>query len=66
MGLGGVLDDAHPTEKVRIYDKGYEKPPQFTDDTQMAMWTAEGILRSMSRLMERTTGAAAHDAAREP
>jgi predicted dehydrogenase len=25
------LDDAHPTEKVRVYDKGYEKPPQFTE-----------------------------------
>jgi predicted dehydrogenase len=24
------LDDAHPTEKLRIYDKGYERPPSFT------------------------------------
>ena len=24
------LDDAHPTEKLRIYDKGYERPPAFT------------------------------------
>jgi predicted dehydrogenase len=24
------LDDVHPTEKLRIYDKGYERPPAFT------------------------------------
>lgn len=24
------LDDAHPTEKLRIYDKGFERPPEFT------------------------------------
>ncbi len=24
------LDDSHPTEKLRIYDKGYERPPTFT------------------------------------
>jgi predicted dehydrogenase len=24
------LDDAHPTEKLRIYDKGYDRPPAFT------------------------------------
>lgn len=24
------LDDAHPTEKLRIYDKGFDKPPEFT------------------------------------
>jgi predicted dehydrogenase len=24
------LDDAHPTEKLRIYDKGYDRPPEFT------------------------------------
>jgi predicted dehydrogenase len=25
------FDDAHPVEKLRIYDKGFEKPPAFTD-----------------------------------
>jgi predicted dehydrogenase len=25
------LDDVHPVEKVRIYDKGYDRPPDFTD-----------------------------------
>jgi predicted dehydrogenase len=25
------LDDAHPVEKLRIYDKGYDRPPAFTD-----------------------------------
>jgi predicted dehydrogenase len=25
------LDDAHPVEKVRIYDKGYDRPPEFTE-----------------------------------
>jgi predicted dehydrogenase len=24
------LDDAHPTEKLRIYDKGFDRPPEFT------------------------------------
>jgi predicted dehydrogenase len=24
------LDDAHPTEKLRIYDKGFTRPPEFT------------------------------------
>jgi predicted dehydrogenase len=24
------LDDAHPTEKLRIYDKGFSRPPEFT------------------------------------
>jgi predicted dehydrogenase len=24
------LDDAHPTDKLRIYDKGYDRPPEFT------------------------------------
>ena len=24
------LDDVHPTEKLRIYDKGYDRPPSFT------------------------------------
>ena len=24
------LDDGHPTEKLRIYDKGYDRPPEFT------------------------------------
>ncbi len=24
------LDDVHPTEKLRIYDKGYDRPPAFT------------------------------------
>jgi predicted dehydrogenase len=24
------LDDVHPTEKLRIYDKGYDRPPTFT------------------------------------
>jgi predicted dehydrogenase len=23
------FDDAHPTEKLRIYDKGFDKPPAF-------------------------------------
>src|SRR5947207_4442987 len=25
------FDDAHPTEKLRIYDKGYDRPPEFRD-----------------------------------
>ncbi len=25
------LDDAHPVEKLRIYDKGYDRPPEFTE-----------------------------------
>jgi predicted dehydrogenase len=25
------LDDVHPVEKVRIYDKGYDRPPAFTE-----------------------------------
>jgi len=25
------LDDAHPVEKLRIYDKGFDKPPSFTE-----------------------------------
>jgi predicted dehydrogenase len=25
------LDDAHPTEKLRVYDKGYDRPPSFTE-----------------------------------
>jgi predicted dehydrogenase len=25
------LDDVHPVEKVRIYDKGYDRPPDFTE-----------------------------------
>jgi predicted dehydrogenase len=25
------FDDVHPTEKLRIYDKGYDRPPAFTD-----------------------------------
>lgn len=24
------FDDAHPTEKLRIYDKGFDRPPEFT------------------------------------
>ena len=24
------LDDVHPTEKLRVYDKGYDRPPAFT------------------------------------
>jgi len=24
------FDDVHPTEKLRIYDKGYDRPPAFT------------------------------------
>jgi predicted dehydrogenase len=24
------FDDVHPTEKLRIYDKGYDRPPSFT------------------------------------
>ncbi|MFH0899312.1 MAG: Gfo/Idh/MocA family oxidoreductase [Pseudomonadota bacterium] len=25
------FDDAHPVEKLRIYDKGYDRPPSFTE-----------------------------------
>jgi predicted dehydrogenase len=25
------LDDAHPVEKLRVYDKGFDKPPTFTE-----------------------------------
>jgi predicted dehydrogenase len=25
------LDDAHPVEKLRVYDKGYDRPPEFTE-----------------------------------
>jgi predicted dehydrogenase len=25
------FDDVHPTEKLRIYDKGYDRPPEFRD-----------------------------------
>jgi len=25
------FDDAHPTEKLRVYDKGYDRPPEFAD-----------------------------------
>jgi predicted dehydrogenase len=25
------FDDVHPTEKLRIYDKGYDRPPEFAD-----------------------------------
>jgi predicted dehydrogenase len=25
------LDDSHPMEKLRIYDKGFDKPPEFTE-----------------------------------
>jgi predicted dehydrogenase len=25
------FDDVHPTEKLRIYDKGYDRPPEFSD-----------------------------------
>jgi predicted dehydrogenase len=25
------LDDVHPVEKLRIYDKGYDRPPSFTE-----------------------------------
>jgi predicted dehydrogenase len=25
------FDDAHPTEKLRVYDKGYDRPPEFRD-----------------------------------
>jgi predicted dehydrogenase len=25
------LDDVHPVEKLRIYDKGYDRPPAFTE-----------------------------------
>ena len=25
------LDDAHPVEKLRVYDKGYDRPPAFTE-----------------------------------
>jgi predicted dehydrogenase len=25
------FDDVHPTEKLRIYDKGYDRPPAFAD-----------------------------------
>jgi predicted dehydrogenase len=28
------LDDAHPVEKLRIYDKGYDRPPEFTEYAQ--------------------------------
>ena len=24
------FDDGHPSEKLRIYDKGYDRPPEFT------------------------------------
>lgn len=24
-----VFDDAHPTEKIRIYDKGFDRPPEY-------------------------------------
>ncbi len=24
-----VFDDAHPTEKIRIYDKGFDRPPDY-------------------------------------
>jgi predicted dehydrogenase len=24
------FDDTHPTEKLRVYDKGYDRPPEFT------------------------------------
>jgi predicted dehydrogenase len=25
-----VFDDGHPTEKLRVYDKGFDQPPEFT------------------------------------
>jgi len=25
------FDDVHPVEKLRIYDKGYDRPPSFTE-----------------------------------
>lgn len=28
------FDDAHPVEKLRIYDKGVDRPPQFTEYAQ--------------------------------
>jgi predicted dehydrogenase len=28
------FDDTHPTEKLRIYDKGYDRPPEFRDFAQ--------------------------------
>ncbi len=28
------FDDAHPTEKLKIYDKGYDRPPEFSDFAQ--------------------------------
>ena len=28
------FDDVHPTEKLRIYDKGYDRPPEFSDFAQ--------------------------------
>jgi predicted dehydrogenase len=28
------FDDAHPTEKLRIYDKGYDRPPEFSSFAQ--------------------------------
>jgi ADP-ribosylglycohydrolase len=30
-----------------------EQPPAFTDDTQMTLWTAEGVLRAHNRWLER-------------
>jgi predicted dehydrogenase len=28
------FDDSHPSEKLRIYDKGYDRPPEFSDFAQ--------------------------------
>ena len=28
------FDDAHPSEKLKIYDKGYDRPPEFSDFAQ--------------------------------
>lgn len=70
--LGGAVGDAlgapiefldWPAIRERFGDEGIAEPaPAFgrvgaiTDDTQMTLWTAEAVLRGLTRAQERGTG----------
>lgn len=67
--LGGAIGDAlgapveflslarirekYGPEGVTTYPAGSERPGVFTDDTQMTLWTAEGLIRADNRFADR-------------
>lgn len=48
-----TIRDKHGPRGLRVYAEVYGRKGAITDDTQMTLWTAEGLLRGLNRLREK-------------